>query len=96
MYKTLWEDAQNFMFVVVDLVDVGGICGVQQCKYGVQWCSGGVQSVCTRCSVGVHAVFSRCACGVHAVCSGVRRGAPVCGPVCSSASDGKYQKTVSI
>ena len=85
MYKTLWEDAQNFMFVVVDLVDVGGRCGVQRCKYGVQWCSGGVQSVCTRCSV-----------GVHAVCSGVRRGAPVCGPVCNSASHGRYQKTISI
>ena len=50
-------------------------------------CSG-VQAVFRRCSVGVHAVFSRCVYGVHAVCSGVRRGAPVCGPVCSSASDG--------
>ena len=67
MYKTLWEDAQNFMFVVVDLVDVRGRCGVQRCKYGVQWCSGGVQLVCTRCSVGVHTVCMRCAVVLGAV-----------------------------
>ena len=63
---------------------------------GVNTVCSGVQAVLRRCSVGVHAVFSRCAYGVHAVCSGVRRGAPVCGPVCNSASHGRYQKTISI
>ena len=65
MYKTLWEDAQNFKFVVVDLVDVGGRCGVQRCKYGVQWCSSGVKAVFSWCARGVQLVCIRCACGVQ-------------------------------
>ena len=62
---------------------------------GVNTVFSGVHAVFKWCSVGVHAVFSQCAYGVHVVCSGVRRGAPVCGPVCNSASHGRHQKTIS-